>query len=135
MNIGEGQGDCQSRSGQRERPVGSRRGRCSGNGSAGWRFARNAGNRADETIAESRYCFDVARRSGRIAESPPQPVGGSIEPAFEIHERAGGPEFAAKLFACYQLTRLGHQSFKNLQRLDLQLDLYAVLEELARPGV
>jgi hypothetical protein len=107
MNIGERQYDGKSGRCQRETPVWFGLLRRYHRG----RFPRNARDRTDKTIAQARQRLDIARRFGGISQSPAQPVRGGVQPAFEIHERADGPEFTAEFFACYQFGRLGDENF------------------------
>jgi len=76
--------------------------------------------------------FDVARCLGFVAESRPQPAYGCIERGVVVDDPFR-PEQRDELFPRHDLAGPGEQLFEDLQRLFLQSNACAVVQQF--PGL
>ena len=87
--------------------------------------------RTDEPIAPARQGLHIARALRRVAEHLPDLVNGRVEVALDIHKRVR-PETLLQLFPRDHVARPLQQDGEYLEGLPAELQLHAILAQLAR---
>ncbi len=90
---------------------------------------------SDEAIAAPGDRFDEARVLGVVAQSITDAIDGAVEAAIEIHHCVVRPDPLLQLFPGQDLAGPFQKGEKEFERLLLELDLAALLEDLAGAGV